>query len=364
MRLDSSNHRHIAVQRARRDLLDREASTTLSGVEPWIASSWHRCIALGKQPTDVIVFAPNALASQKRVSDEHHALIDAARPCLQNLGGLVAGIGYFALLTNAQGLVIDVAGAVDRSDPLAANIAQVGIDLSEESAGTSAICTALQEHHPVWLHQEEHFFEATSVYSCAGAPVFDPRGNCLGMLDLTGIRVREQRQLIHLVDQYAKEIEHAVLLREKHALLLRIFWPGQLADSAATGWLSVDESGQVIGCNRAARHMITELQHIKTEPLALSELFASPSGTLFDQARRGAAATEQPLWSGLSMMVEATLARSANAKTAHAIDSNKSIKAMQSELIQRALQRAKGNVELAALQLGISRATLYRKLRR
>jgi sigma-54 dependent transcriptional regulator, acetoin dehydrogenase operon transcriptional activator AcoR len=364
MRLDSSSDRHIAVQRARRHLLDSGPVASLTGVEPWIAESWKRCLASGKQPEQSIVFAPNALISQKRVIDQHQALIAAAKPILQNLGDLVAGIGYFALLTNAQGLVIDVAGSVDRSDPMAGAIAQVGVDLSEDSAGTSAISTALRERHPVWLHQHEHFFDATSVYSCAGAPLFDPRGHCLGMLDLTGIRVREQRQLVHLVSQYACEIERAVLMREKHALLLQVNWPGQLGGVSAGGLMSVDGDGQILGADQLARQMIPDLQQLHAGSVHLSDIFATSSAAFFDQARQSRAQSEQPLWSGLSLLVESVKAELPKPEKKTSRPASMSLKIMQSELIQQALQEAKGNVELASIRLGISRATLYRKLQR
>lgn len=364
MRLETSSDRYVAVQRARRSLLDLGPDAALTGVEPWIAQSWKRCVASGKQPEQSIVFAPNALISQKRVTEQYQSLIAAAKPSLQSLGDLVAGIGYFALLTNAQGQVIDVAGAVDRSDPSAGAIAQVGVDLSEATAGTSAICTALLEQHPVWLHQHEHFFEATSVYSCAGAPLFDPRGHCLGMLDLTGIRVREQRQLIHLVSQYAREIERSVLLRETHSLLLQIRWPGQFAGVSGGGLVSVDSEGQILGADQLARQMIPDLQQLQMGVVHLSDVFAAPSGIFFDRARQKNPMSEHPLWSGLSLLVETTTGDSSCAEKKPSGQSPMSLKSMQSELIQRALQQAKGNVELAAGRLGISRATLYRKLRR
>jgi sigma-54 dependent transcriptional regulator, acetoin dehydrogenase operon transcriptional activator AcoR len=375
--------RNAAVHQARRQLLEEGAQTALVGVEPWIARSWQRCLASGKQPDHGIVFAPNARPSQRRLTDEHQGLLSAARHSMLSLGGLVSGIGYFALLTNAEGLVIDVAGAVDRSDPMAAAIAQVGVDLSEESAGTSAICTALQEKHSVWLHRHEHFFEATSVYSCAGAPLFNPRGRCIGMLDLTGIRVREQRQLIHLVSQYAREIERAVLVQEEMSLLLRVRWPGATDDASPCGLLSVADSGALLGADFHCRSMIPELSQMGQRGMHLSDVFAMPWQSLFDQSRASVSLREWPLWSGLNLVVAAEQVRAKAPETrtlksleaepdlalpalsptqAPASAANKSLKAVQSELISLALLESKGNVELAARRLGISRATLYRKL--
>ena len=79
-----------------------------------------------------------------------------------------------------------------------------------DGIGTSAIGAALGERQPVWLHRGEHFFNDTSVYSCAGAPLIGPTGACVGMLDLTGIDAPERPELKHLVARSARAIEDAL----------------------------------------------------------------------------------------------------------------------------------------------------------
>ena len=371
----SPEKRFAAVRHARHRLLSEGPQAGLTGIEPWIASSWQRCLSSGLRPEQHIVFAPNPKQGQHRLVEAHHELLIAASPSMHSLGGLVAGIGYFALLTNQDGVVIDVAGKVDRSDQAAASIAQVGVDLSEGSAGTSAICTALSEKHPVWLHQTEHYFEDTSVYSCAGAPIMSPQGQCLGMLDLTGIRVREQRQLVHLVAQYAHEIERAILLGQGRKLLLRLSWPGTsgFGSLQETGLLSLDDTGRVLGADQVAKRMVPELdQHFEAsalvkEPLHISGIFATQWQGLFDLAQREQNQSEIPMWAGLSLHVEAISAQSPSRPTrerAHLASgrNGSSLKEVQSVLIHQAMHEARGNVETAAKRLGISRATLYRKL--
>jgi transcriptional regulator of acetoin/glycerol metabolism len=112
--------------------------------------------------------------------------------CWKALGRTIADTRYFAILTNQAGVVVDVNGPIDRHDRRADLITRIGTDLSEPQVGTTAIGAALTELQPVWLHRGEHFFDATSVYSCAGAPLFGPDGRCVGMLDLTGIEAAER----------------------------------------------------------------------------------------------------------------------------------------------------------------------------
>src|SRR5690606_4398339 len=122
----------------------------------------------------------------------------AATPVIRSMARAMLHTRYFAILTDAQGIVIDVQGPLDRHDPHVAAIARIGANLSEAAVGTTAIGTTLADLQPVWLHRGEHFFHDTSVFSCAGAPIWGPDGACIGMLDLTGVNVQEQPALKHL----------------------------------------------------------------------------------------------------------------------------------------------------------------------
>ncbi|MFO1177105.1 MAG: hypothetical protein U1E79_01530 [Ottowia sp.] len=135
----------------------------------WIMQSWRRCLALGHRPQSRVAFDPVSAHARADAQGAHAALLAAARPELQRLADAIAPIRYFVLLTDAQGCVIDTAGAIDHRNRATHAIARVGVDLSERSVGTTAIGAALGERAPVWLHRGEHFFNDTAVYSCAGA---------------------------------------------------------------------------------------------------------------------------------------------------------------------------------------------------
>ena len=179
-----------------------------------------------------------------------------------------------------QGVVIDVNGPIDRHDPCVNRIARIGVDLSERAVGTTAIGMALTDLQPVWLHRGEHFFDATSVYSCAGAPIWGPDGQCVGMLDLTGVNVNEQPALKHLVSQSARSIENAMALAQPHHLLLRMNWPGRVLGDDSDGLVCLDADGEVTALNRPAAEMLgiapgTPVGHARLH-------FASPIEALFD----------------------------------------------------------------------------------
>ncbi|HJS04350.1 MAG TPA: helix-turn-helix domain-containing protein, partial [Variovorax sp.] len=283
---------------------------------------------------------------------------------LARLSRTLADTRYFPILTDEQGIVVDV-GALpalaDSAERRALDLARVGVDLSEASAGTTAIGAALAELQPVWLHRGEHFFDATSVYSCAGAPLFGPDGACVGMLDLTGVNVQERPELKHLAAMSARSIEDALVLQHRCALLLHLAWPGYSVGPEAMGLLGLDDEGYVTGANACARQMLHQPLVGSRSALHAQDLFALPLAMLFDAARREDVSIEVPLWSGLR--VRARVQPAERVAAPHAVAQKKPrLRELEGELIRRAVDEARGNVAEAARALGISRATVYRKL--
>ncbi len=353
--------RIAAIENARRHwLMDRNTDAVASPIEPWIVASWQRCLARGRHPRERVVFEAVSSAAMRRALEANHDLRAAAGPVIsRTLGRAMADTGYFALLTDADGIVIDVHGPVDRSNPHAQAIARVGVDLSEAAVGTTAIGAALAEQIPVWLHRGEHFFDDTAVYSCAGAPVFGPDGRCVGMLDLTGVLTPERRALRHLVSVTVRRIEAALVLRQPHALTLRLAWPGQLPGDDDDGLLTLDADGRIVGCNRSAADMLD--LHPSADRWPHSEdIFAVPVGELFDAARQARGPREVPTWAGLRVHVLARLSETDTPDGSTALP----LKDHETALIRQAVAQAGGNVAEAARRLGISRATVYRKLAR
>ena len=363
-----------AITRARHALLRDHASGSGGLVEPWIERSWQRCLALGHQAQQAVAFDALSAAAMRRTGDANQALTQAARPVLQQLGRALAHTRYFAILTNTQGVVVDVNGPIDRRDRRADLITRIGVDLSERSVGTTAIGAALTELQPVWLHRGEHFFDATSSYSCAGAPLFGPSGQCVGMLDLTGVDTPERPELKHLVTQSARSIENTLALHQPHTVLLRLNWPGHHLGEDADGLIGLDGDGYVTTSNSAARQMVPQLAGAATAALArthCSELFALPFEVFFDAAGGAPEVLEVPLWSGLRLQTLAQPAAGTNgtagtlsllAHGAPAAQDQRRLKDIETALIRKAVDDAKGNVARAALRLGVSRATVYRKL--
>ncbi len=368
--ISSIDDRLQRIGRARQQVLHQSTVLDPVLIEPWILRSWQRCLALGLHPARRVNFDAVSKVEMRHTEEANRHLVQAARPVLEHLGRAMLDTGYFAILTNQDGIVIDAHGPIDRGDRRADLITRVGVDLSEAAVGTTAIGAALSELAPVWLHRGEHFFNDTSVYSCAGAPLFGPDGMCVGMLDLTGVQALERPELRHLVVHAARQIENALTLRQAHAVLLRLNWPGRALGEESDGLIGLNADGGIVCSNTAARQLLPELNQRRASPWHSSELFALPFALLFDAANQDAQAKEIPLWSGLRLQGVASNRRrdrSPEVRTPSPWQplsaQNSPLKDIQAALIRTAVQEAMGNVTQAARKLGISRATVYRTLR-
>jgi transcriptional regulator of acetoin/glycerol metabolism len=357
-----------AIARARHAVLVERSAANPPWLAPWVARSWQRCIQNGMQPERAATFDVLTTQQMRRTAEANAHLVRTAKPLLENLGRAIINTRYFAILTNTEGVVVDVSGAIDRTDPRADLITRIGTDLSERAVGTTAISTALAELQPVWLHRGEHFFANTGHYSCAGAPVIGPDGRCAGMLDLTGIDAIERPELKHLVTQTASKIENALVLDQPHSLTLRLNWPGNGLGSDADGLVCLDADGVVTAASPIARQMVPNLAAIHGQQIHVSDMFGVAYEMLFDSARRGRAAIEVPLWTGLRLQLLAIEKSQENDSTSFRTGAQHRdgtpLKEFEVALIRKAVEEARGNVAQAAAALGISRATVYRKLGR
>lgn len=358
-------------------LYDRDP-TAQRGTQAWIQRSWQRCLASGQRPDHLTSFEAVSRHAPAHTRDTNQALLSVAKPMLEQLGATIASTRYFAILTDARGVVVGSYGNIDRSDPRADLITRVGADLSESQVATTAIGAALAELEPIWLHRGEHFFESNSVYSCAGAPLFGHLGQCIGMLDLTGIDAIERPELKHLVAQSARSIENALTIdriKGTRDVLIRLNWPGRQLGDDSDGLVCLNADGFVTAANQTARQMLPQLAPVAQAADAenatvrhhSSDVFAIGFESLFNAARPSShqPVLDVPLWSGLRLNATALSAVDAFSqviRTTAKPEVHQPLKEIETALIRKAVDDARGNVLQAAKELGVSRATVYRRL--
>ena len=289
-----------------------------------VAASWRRSMSLyGLDPEDR--GAPITLTQQQllQAQQQMEPLTHAAQGVLDRLFMAVGDTGCCVLLTNPDGVPVERRGATADDETFHRWGLWPGAVWSEAAEGTNGIGTALAERRPVTIHRDQHFHTRNTALSCTSHPIYDHRGRLAGLLDVSSCRADATAGMLGLIAAAVADAARAIEAQAFRQAFsdARILLAGEAAERNAAALLAVDRDDLVIGATRAAR-------------LALS---------ITDERIAGQLAAAEVLTPG---SVEADL--------------------MEAErgAVRRALALNGGNVSAAARTLGVSRATLHRKLHR
>ncbi|VVN81745.1 sigma-54-dependent Fis family transcriptional regulator [Pseudomonas fluorescens] len=179
------------------------------------------------------------------------------------LHGRVRGADYCVLLTDAQGRTIDyrVEMAI-RNDCRKAGL-YLGTCWSEGEEGTCGVAAVLTARAPVTVHKSDHFRAAFIGLTCSAAPVFDPQGELLGVLDVSAVRSPDERRSQHLIRQMvvqsAREIEQAFFMSSAQGYwVLRAHNSQGYVDSQPDYLFAWDDDGCLQALNPAARQFLLQ----------------------------------------------------------------------------------------------------------
>src|ERR1700756_223431 len=153
-----------------------------------VSDSWRRCMADHRvDPRSQT--APNVITqSELKVSSEPLAdVIVHAGEEIDRLYAIVRQQGYVVLLCNREGVAIHHRGDEARADDFKRWGIWLGGVWSEQIEGTNGIGTCITDQRPATVHRSQHFRTRHSNLSCAGAPIFDPLGRLVGVLDASSM---------------------------------------------------------------------------------------------------------------------------------------------------------------------------------
>lgn len=222
-----------AVDAARISAMDaREAARLLKGVRaaalagdrppaaprPEIAESWRRMMAGGVHPDRDSRSRMLSLSEteERRQTSPLRDLLPVLRegllPALDEAlhimvvadadGRLLWREGHSSILRNADRLGFGV-----------------GAHWDESVVGTNGVGTALVARRPVQVFSAEHFVSSHHDWTCAGAPVRDPRdGSLLGVLDVSGPLATMHPATLTWVSSVARLAERELRVRHLESL--------------------------------------------------------------------------------------------------------------------------------------------------
>jgi len=195
-----------------------EAGTVPGRVRSVVADSWRRSARAGVVPdgTASVELVDGDLGSYRA---EHPLAL--VMPLFRELMGTFAADGEHLLaVCDAQGRLLWVEGhPVARRRAGRMNFVP-GARWSETAVGTNAPGTAVAVGRPVQVFAAEHFIRRVQTWTCAAAPVHDPRtGRVLGAVDITGGNGLAHPHSLGFVQAVARAAEsHLALLAPPKAM--------------------------------------------------------------------------------------------------------------------------------------------------
>ncbi|WP_194393781.1 GAF domain-containing protein [Bradyrhizobium sp. CCBAU 51765] len=261
-------------------------------------------------------------AELQRARERVAPLLAAAQGAMDRLYQAVGAAGCCVLLADGDGVPVDRRGTVADDATFQSWGLWTGALWSEEHEGTNGIGTCLVEQRPLTIDRDQHFFARNTLLSCTAVPIYDHEAALAGVLDVSSCRADRTDAFASLIalatGEAAKRIE-ADLFRKAFADARIVLT--QAADGSCSGFVAVDADDLVIGATRSARVALGIAPGRALQPVPAADLLGG------DTARDHLAGGQRAV-------------------------------------LQRALLRAGGNVSAAAKALGVSRATLHRKLKR
>lgn len=293
-----------------------------------LVASWQRSVRLhGLKPQNI--GKPQTVTAQelRQVQEYVEPLTHLAQPVLDRLFLSVGGIGCCVLLADHNAVPVERRGAVADNDIFHEWGLWTGAVWSEAAEGTNGIGTCIVEQRAVTIHRDQHFHARNAGLSCSVAPIHDHLGRLVAVLDVSSCRS-------DLTEAYAGLIFTAVndAARKIEADYFRYHYQSAgsnvrivlapVAEHLPGALLAIDRDDMVIGASRSARAALGLGEDGLKDPIPAVDFF----GTLHERD---------------TDMAEA-----------------------ERGVIIRALARTDGKISLAAKILGMSRATLHRKLNR
>ncbi|WP_284618896.1 sigma-54-dependent Fis family transcriptional regulator [Aquabacterium humicola] len=255
-----------------------------------IVQSHERCTAFGLSRIDRADHARVIRADLGVARERNRRLYEHAAPVMEMLLEQIIATESMIVLTDTQGTVLHSVGHDDFLRRASKVALAPGANWAEASKGTNAIGTALVTEQPTLVHADEHFMRENGFLTCSASPIFDPRGNMLGVLDVSGDQRSYHHHTMGLVKMSARMIEnHWLSDHFRHALRLHFHARPEFIGTLMEGILALGRDGRFLGANRCALDQLG-ISGAALRMTSVTSLLGVPLAVLIDHFRQPLAA--------------------------------------------------------------------------
>lgn len=229
-----------------------------AGVRSQVAGSWQRCLQSRVNPDNGCCDHILGSDQLQDLREEHRGLINIARPFMTYLYEFFKGSGYIVVLCDEHGYVLDIFGDKDTLRKAARDLNFIpGASWTELSVGTNAIGTGLVLKRPLRVDGSEHYCRKHHAWTCSAAPIFDPAGRLIGVLDLSGPSTQIHPHTLGMVVAASEAIREQMLTRQKNReLALANQRLVSIIETMSDGVVAFDEHGVITQLNPVAEQIM------------------------------------------------------------------------------------------------------------
>ncbi|WP_353395133.1 sigma-54-dependent Fis family transcriptional regulator [Hydrogenophaga sp. 5NK40-0174] len=272
-----------------------------------IDASRERSASYGLSESDAPDFSSPRKGDLSDALDENRFLFQHAAPVMETLYDQIANTHSMVLLTSSRGMVLHSLGDADFLERASQVALTPGMDWSEQSKGTNAIGTALSEEEALTVHGNQHFMNVNKFLTCSCSPIFDPYGQVIGALDVTGDHRSFHQHTLALVRMSAQMIEnHMFADIFPKAIRIHFHTRAEFLGTLVEGIAVFSPEGRFISANRSAQFQLG-LPFSALKAHTFSSLFGIPVSSLLELFHGATTAPRQlVLHNGVSVWCRAS----------------------------------------------------------
>ncbi|WP_189310389.1 helix-turn-helix domain-containing protein [Streptomyces brasiliensis] len=331
-------------------------SGEVATVRPQILTSWRRARSNGVDP--------QRLELTRADIDTQSPFLRAARPVLLRMADLLVGSSTSLALADADGTLAwrweserALSRALDRAE------FEPGSRVGEPVAGTNGIGMAQLTNRTSLVIGAEHYKEPWHAWACIASPVVDPISRrVIGTVNVA-CRAEDANHLLQvaagaLVDGITTTLREVATARQRRMLSTHLSYCGPAAGPVVT----IDQRTMIVD------NAPTELRLDRAElwSIVVAAGLSATEVTLHDGwSARLHPVTQGRLHDGVVLVLEHD--RRGRCAEQHGISPLAALGPLEQaefKVINETLAECGGNKSEAAARLGISRGTLYHRVRR
>jgi len=225
-------------------------------IRPVILESWERSKKLGIDPNKKSFTSLKNEELIKRLKD-NQKLIKISSPLLEILASSVRGSGFRIDLFDKDVYILKQWGDSETLENSYKLGSCPGVCKSEKSAGTNSIGLAHFLKIPIQLVGPEHYNARLHQWTCSAAPIKDPFGQTLAIINMTGNYRLIHKHTLGMVIATAKAIENQLRQNEiSEKLEIENEYMEATIEANLNALLIIDENNIIVRVNKSGEEIL------------------------------------------------------------------------------------------------------------